>query len=903
MSSEKVNKAEVERLQAEVERLQKINDALMKRVEQSTDAAGSSYSLFESNLLLQNKVREHVNELMKINNTLKAEVSERSRTESELRWERNFVNAVLDVAGALIVVLNKKGNIVRFNRSCESVSGYSFKELKNKPFWKLIPQDEAARVKTYFERLMGDGDSNVRGENHWIAKDGSKRLISWSNTTLLDEKGKIEFIVSVGIDITDKHETEEKLKLYHKVFMSTSDGIAIFDADSNLIDWNPAIISYNRIYRDKDGKYMMDMPWNENENKHLLNEVREKGSYRTEVTNNMPDGSKKYGDIHIYPITNESGEIQYIVGTGRDVTESRKYQKALFTRLKHEEGLATCVQILMKSGGSIQIISSALTELLNATDTDRAYIFENTTTPDRGKVAHLKYEVCAPGIEALSSIGKLTKLEYDRISQEWGMAIHEDHPYGGPTHTLHPVPRKMLESIGIKAILVLPIWVNGEWFGFIGFDNVEEERSWGEEEIRLLRTSADMFGNYFARQEVLDALSTSELRFRTLVENSNNIIYSLNPSGEINYISPKVSQFTEYTSDDFIGQHVSILVDEGDKEAFHEWYNEYVLTDTFYSQGFTSAYQNSTGEKRWFVTNASVIRNSVGEVTEIIGVAHDVTELKTVLDDLEKTNQNLLDMQVQLVQSEKMASLGMLVAGIAHEINTPIGAVSSMHNTLVRAYEKLDKLLKQAIPEDTNLASNVEKLMIVINDANRVINEGSNRVTTIVRRLRSFARLDESELKESDIQEGLEDTLTLIHHEIKHNIEVIRDFGDIQPFHCYMGRLNQVFLNILINAKHAIKEKGIIKIRTWQEKERAFIEISDNGSGIPKENLKKIFDPGYTTKGVGVGAGLGLSICYQIMQDHRGEIKVSSELNKGTTFTIILPTNLEKLLTSEARQG
>jgi signal transduction histidine kinase len=255
--------------------------------------------------------------------------------------------------------------------------------------------------------------------------------------------------------------------------------------------------------------------------------------------------------------------------------------------------------------------------------------------------------------------------------------------------------------------------------------------------------------------------------------------------------------------------------------------------------------------------------------------------------------------QAQLVQTEKMASLGQLVAGVAHEINTPIGAINSMHNSLMRAVERLSNTLKEKYPDEIGDGSDLQKYLKIIAEANRIIASGTERVTTIVRRLRSFARLDEAELKTCNIHEGLEDTLTLIHHEVKHHIEIVRDYGDLPEFSCYPGRMNQVFLNILNNARQAIREKGRIEIKTYLKDNHAHIEISDNGVGISKQNLKKIFDPGFTTKGVGVGTGLGLSICYQIISGHYGDIAVQSELGKGTTFTIKLPLNLDEILEAQ----
>jgi signal transduction histidine kinase len=277
-------------------------------------------------------------------------------------------------------------------------------------------------------------------------------------------------------------------------------------------------------------------------------------------------------------------------------------------------------------------------------------------------------------------------------------------------------------------------------------------------------------------------------------------------------------------------------------------------------------------------------------------MGRDITEIKMTLADLAFTNQELRDTQSQLVQSEKMASLGSLVAGIAHEINTPIGAISSMHDTLVRAVTKLKQNLENRLPGTLDEDRQLQATFEIIQNANQVIESGCSRVTEIVRRLRSFARLDEAELKQVDIHEGLEDTLTLLHHEIKHNVTVNKNFGDVPPISVYPGRLNQVFLNILNNARQAIEDKGEITITTYVTNKKVTVAISDTGAGISQENLKNIFDPGFTTKGVGVGTGLGLSICYQIIQEHKGDIKVESEEGKGTTFTITLPMNLDDLL-------
>ncbi len=290
------------------------------------------------------------------------------------------------------------------------------------------------------------------------------------------------------------------------------------------------------------------------------------------------------------------------------------------------------------------------------------------------------------------------------------------------------------------------------------------------------------------------------------------------------------------------------------------------------------------------------IHDEHGNLDLFVTMGRDITAIKKALNDLAEANLELRQAQAYLVQSEKMASLGGLVAGIAHEINTPVGAMTSMHDTLLRAIGKLKEHLKSKDPDILDNDDKLKALLTVIDDANQVIRSGASRVGEIVRRLRSFARLDEAELKKVDIHEGLEDTLTLVHHEIKHNIQTVREYGELPPVAVYPSRLNQVFLNLINNARQAIRDKGIIRIRTGIEDGMVFVSIADDGIGIPPENIPRIFDPGFTTKGVGVGTGLGLSICYQIMQDHRGRIDVESEVGVGTTFTVRIPMNLDQIL-------
>jgi signal transduction histidine kinase len=253
--------------------------------------------------------------------------------------------------------------------------------------------------------------------------------------------------------------------------------------------------------------------------------------------------------------------------------------------------------------------------------------------------------------------------------------------------------------------------------------------------------------------------------------------------------------------------------------------------------------------------------------------------------ELSRTLRELRDTQTQLVQSEKMAALGGLVAGVAHEINTPLAAVTSNTDLLGRALARL----RETGTEPADARRQFERAAAAID----VSREACGRIAHIVKSLRNFSRLDEAERKPADLHEGLESTLTLVTHLTKNRVTVERAYGTLPPVDCNVNQINQVFLNIIVNAAQAIEGPGIITIRTRCEERGtrrvAIVEIGDTGRGIPSQHLVKVFDPGFTTKGVGVGTGLGLAISYRIVEDHRGTIEVESTVGVGTTFRILLP--------------
>ena len=260
------------------------------------------------------------------------------------------------------------------------------------------------------------------------------------------------------------------------------------------------------------------------------------------------------------------------------------------------------------------------------------------------------------------------------------------------------------------------------------------------------------------------------------------------------------------------------------------------------------------------------------------------------LADLEQALLDLKNSQAERIQAEKMAALGRLVAGVAHEVNTPLGALSSAIDTFGRAYVRITELLSSDVGlTGSSVAEKTASLKSSLEQTLRVAQEACQRIDSLVRTMRRFANLDHAPLRRADIRDCIESTLALLNHQLRGDIRVIKDFGGSTTIDCYPLELNQLFTCLLMNGIEAISGPGEINIRIWQAQDRLLIRIADSGRGIAREDIPRIFDPGFTTKGSGVGTGLGLPTCQKIVERHRGTIEVKSELGTGTQVTVSLP--------------
>ena len=286
--------------------------------------------------------------------------------------------------------------------------------------------------------------------------------------------------------------------------------------------------------------------------------------------------------------------------------------------------------------------------------------------------------------------------------------------------------------------------------------------------------------------------------------------------------------------------------------------------------------------------NLKISNDKLTEANEQLNDQHlSLTKLNGTLirtnEELEAAYKELRKSQTQLIYHEKMASLGKLAAGVAHEMNTPAGVI----NCNVDNSDKLISALKTVLPGEEE--SRAKQIISKLDSINQINFMACRRIVDIVKSLRNFTRLDEADYQEANIHEGIDNTLVLLKNKLKVNIKVIKDYGKIPMIRCIANQLNQVFLNLIVNAADAISGNGTIWIKTYLEKDKIFISIRDSGTGIPVEYINRIFEFGFSTKEVGKGTGLGLAIVYNIIEKHNGILELKSKEGEGTEFIIQLP--------------
>jgi two-component system NtrC family sensor kinase len=419
--------------------------------------------------------------------------------------------------------------------------------------------------------------------------------------------------------------------------------------------------------------------------------------------------------------------------------------------------------------------------------------------------------------------------------------------------------------------------------------------SWTSESVSVRVAELRQENDELSR--VYNLVATAKKEWEGTVDRVDDMLFLADPDRRIRRCNRTFREFVGRSYAEILGQPFDRLLSEAGVDAKPSLGRP------------VECFHERTG--KWFVVSHYPFEEvSGGEPRATIVTIHDSTELKKAAEDLTRKNLRLNEAlaalkrsQAKILHQEKMASIGQLAAGVAHEINNPIGFINSNLATLGKYLSRLTGFLAVqsgciaagAPPEQVESVRQEQirlKIDYIVKDLEDLVREsleGAERVRSIVADLKSFSRLDESEFKQADLNECLRSTINIAWNEIRYKATLKKELGEIPRTRCYPQQMNQVFMNLLVNAAHAIEQQGVITVRSWEEDGYVCISVADTGQGIPEANLNRIFEPFFTTKEVGKGTGLGLSITYDIVKKHNGEITVRSEPGKGTVFTVRIP--------------
>jgi len=419
--------------------------------------------------------------------------------------------------------------------------------------------------------------------------------------------------------------------------------------------------------------------------------------------------------------------------------------------------------------------------------------------------------------------------------------------------------------------------------------------SWTSESIsgRL----AELRKEHDELSRVYSLVATAKKEWEGTIDRVDDMLFLADPARRIRRCNRTFREFIGLSYAEILGQPFDRLLSEAGVDVGPSFERP------------VECFHKGTG--RWFVVSHYPFEEVSGAgVQATIVTIHDSSELKKAAEELTRKNLRLNETlaalkrsQAKVLHQEKMASIGQLAAGVAHEINNPIGFINSNLSTLGKYLSRLSGFLAiqsgciaaGAPPEQVESVRQQQaslKIDYIVKDLEDLVREsleGAERVRSIVADLKSFSRVDESEYKQADLNECLRSTINIVWNEIKYKATLKKELGEIPRTRCYPQQMNQVFMNLLVNAAHAIEQQGVITVRSWEEGGYVCVAVADTGQGIPEANLNRIFEPFFTTKEVGKGTGLGLSITYDIVKKHNGEITVRSEPGKGTVFTVRIP--------------
>jgi two-component system, NtrC family, sensor kinase len=802
-------------------------------------------------------------------------VGEMDQKREVLEENRELYRLIANFTSELALLENNDGSIRYISANCLALTGYSDREfLKQPQLLEQIVHPEDLELwrnrKCGTQAEPGGGSLKLR----LVSRKGEERWFDYSCHEVTGAKAEHLGVRGSFRDISKDRLLEKKLEEQHEFAQSllenTSMPLFVIDMSHRVIIWNRAIAELTGIPAQKMvGSDCHSLAFYPEKRRTLSDLVMDgdmeqiatyyrdfhhdpvlQGIVRAEGWYENLNGKDRYLFFDAAPVVRD-GQMVAVVETLYDITE----------RARAEESLRLFSQAVEQSASSIVI-----------TGADGTIEFVNR------KFSEVTGYAAQEAIGQKPSLLKSGKQPQELYRELWE-TVSAGHEWQGEFHN-----RRKNGTLFWESALISPILdQNGKVTHFLGIK--EDISSRKDAERQLLKNQAEMVLKHEQLSNLFRQVEKSKREWEQTMDCIDDMVAMVDGEGRVRRCNRAFAKFAARSYPQLLSAQWSELL-------------RGVGLDPNLLEGVSGELYHEPSQ-RWFTVKAYPYGDGSGEVIML----HDLTEIKQVSEQLSAAYQELKATHSQLLQQEKMASIGQLAAGVAHEINNPMGFISSNLGTMLKYLERLEGFLElqsaaveEVAPDDLKqemvLARRKFKVDYIMGDARSLLAEsqdGAERVRTIVQNLKSFSRVDDAQANYVDLNDCLESTVTIAWNELKYKTTLKRDYGELPAVKCLPQQLNQVFLNILVNAAHAIEKQGEVTISTRQEGEQVAISIHDTGSGIPPEIRDRIFEPFFTTKEVGKGTGLGLSISYDIIKKHNGSIEVESSAETGTTFTIKLP--------------
>jgi len=651
----------------------------------------------------------------------------------------------------------------------------------------------------------------------------------------------------------------------------------------------------DKIIAEKKIRSIYYFPGLENNQKDKLNVYFPYESHAVELAIEINLVEKKYEEQH-------ESQLAYVNDVMMQLTHSNVRGLLLSEAMKK---FMQGEKIISKQGGLRKLLIEFLISLLDITRFEQTYFVRYTSEGKCKRIFDQKNNHERDGSLLLRLIGEYAEEIYTTYHNEdyiEPQLFTKNAKIDGSNVSVHAIPLRSRGKLYGITILVS-----------MGAENLEIENI-DYDVIKFLSMEIEqILERYLLNQEINKknkAFKESNERLEYVLNSSPAVLFSLKAENfSLKFISSNVERFLGYPPD-MMTSNVEFFWKLIHPDDMNKALTEFKKIHK--NRGCVREYRLrcADGKYKWVHDELRLIKKS-DNTSEIAGYFVDISDQVETQVALRKSNielksayNSLQNAKNQLLQSEKMASIGQLAAGVAHEINNPVGYISSNLSSLSQYVNDLFSIIEnyeKYSDKESSVYMNMERINKIRDELDiefirtdlpellEQSQEGVARVKKIVQDLKDFSHVDSTDWQLADLHQGIDSTLNIVNNEIKYKADVIKKYDDIPQVECIASQLNQVFMNMLVNAAHAIDDRGTITIETGKNDDWVFVKFSDTGSGIEEKNIKKLFDPFFTTKPVGKGTGLGLSLSYSIIERHGGKIDIESEVGKGTTFIINIP--------------